>query len=310
LKNHVVKKVTKFPEGTAGKLSCVSGIVALIWFLATICSGLFATYSLTQTVLLTSLHWDGLKNQDADWSVPFPQVVFCAPPHGAITSIYCYQSQDWFGDKSPLTPVSVPAGSTVDPAWKCTGFNVNGTDIVDPTNTVFCKLNATENGRFHNETARVPPIRLYLDEPGTDDFIECENCVDGIDGTYMIENTTTLAFFEGDVIEEYATDDDDDTVIDYRTTATSMPTQPQLGEISNMDIVLGFYTRDVWEYKSIAQYQAQFAGEAFGHFILLAGGCGVFAYGLYLLLSKFLILLIVGDDTSTATSTEKRALLG
>jgi hypothetical protein len=79
-------------------------------------------------------------------------------------------------------------------------------------------------------------------QPGTNEFQQCENCLDGIDGTILAANTTTLAFFEADLVEADHIDDDDDTTVVYKTSFSRMPTQPQLGEASNMDAVFGFYT--------------------------------------------------------------------
>jgi len=315
LKNHVVKKVFKMPEGTSGKLSCVALFIAVCWFIASFSAGLFSTLPATKDMLITSMHWDGLNVTGQSWSVTFPQVVFCPTPGGVITDIQCFKSNSgWFDTKGlSLVPTTLRKGTDMNhPNWSCMGFNLDAQQITDPTMTMFCKMNSTDTGRYNNETGRVSPVRVYLDEPGTDDYLECENCVDGIDGTWLLEKTTTLAFFEADVVQsdQLPADDDDDTTVDYRTTANRMPTQPQLGEVCDMDVVLGFYTRDVWEFKGISEYASMFAGERFGDFVWLLGGCGVFAYGLYVVISTLLILLIVGDEQTGGSSTEKRALLG
>jgi len=307
LKNHVVKKVFSLPEGTSGKLSCVALLIAVIFFIASFCAGMFSTVSVTKNMVITSMHWDGLKSNNTEWSVGFPQVVFCPFfEHGVIVNITCKKANKVFDDKSVfMFPKDIMANNRT-----CKGYNTDGMQVTDVTMSMSCSMNTTDKGRYGNET-RIATVRVYIDSPGTTEFIDCQNCVDGIDGTLLPANTTTLAFFEADLIEADYTDDDDDTVVDYKTWSTRMPTQPQLGESSNMDIALGFYTMDVWEFKGVDKYAAQFAGDYFGDFVMLLGGCGIFSYGIYVFISTLLILLVVGDEqTGTGTSTEKRALLG
>jgi len=317
LKNHVVKKVFKMPEGKEGKISCAVAIGAFAFFLAAFFSGMLSTKSVEANLMITSLHWDALLHNQSQFDVGFPQVVYCPMgPWSSIVDIKCWKSnKGWYDTIAgmQLLPTDLKPGTEAEnPNWTCKGFNLDGKQVTDPTMTVFCQLNTTDKGRYQNETARVAPVRVFLDLPGTGEFVKCENCVDGIDGTFMLVNTTTLAFFEADIvtIPGIVDDDDDDTIVDYKTTSTSLPTQPQFGETTNMDIVVGFYTMDVWEFTQVGEYAAAFAGESWGRFVTLVGGAAIFSYGLYVLISTILVLLIIGDDASSGTSTEKRALLG
>lgn len=89
-----------------------------------------------------------------------------------------------------------------------------------------------------------------------------------------------------------------------------MPTQPQLGEISDMDAVFGFYSMDVWMFRNPSEFSTTFAGERFGRFVAFVGGLAIASWGLYACLNAFLVLLVVGEDGYAATSAgEKRSLL-
>lgn len=123
-------------------------------------------------------------------------------------------------------------------------------------------------------------------------------------GAVLVAKTTSLVFFQASVIEG-----DGISVVDYPTSLNRMPTQPQLGEVSDMDAVFGFFTKDVWTQRSPKEFSSSLAGESFSRFISFVGGVAIASWGLYAFLSTFLILLVVGDSGLAATGSEKRSLL-
>lgn len=102
----------------------------------------------------------------------------------------------------------VKSGRNGKPNWKCFGYNTDGKTIPSADYTVWCKMNSTNS---YNGTSWDGRVRVYVDLPGTKDFTECQNCVDGIDGTVLIKGTTTLGFYQANVVETKG-----EHVVDYR----------------------------------------------------------------------------------------------
>ena len=138
---------------------------------------------------------------------------------------------------------------------------------------------------------------MYIDKPGTAKFEGCQKCVTGIDGTLLVSQYATFAFFQAHAVWE--DDGDDDVVVDYQTQATRLPYQKQIVEEGSNDIsvVAGYFSKDVWVYQPPSNFRVAFAGEATSYFLAFVGGLGLVSYGLYSFLSGFLILLLVGDST-------------
>jgi len=267
------------PTNTAEVISCVSLIIGILFAVIAFFVAVASRNEFAPDRLLTSLVVKGMAQNPP--VAPIPQYTFC-PWLGktTITGIDCRSANHTHENAPQLSPVKL---------GDCYAFNQDGSQIPDYQQTLFCWINATTS----DSSASV--VRVYVDVPKTTAFSQCENCVDGVDGTLGVGGYFTAGFFQANIVDVL----NGQPVTDYKTSQNRLPLETRTdGKAwpADMAFLGGFFTSDVWKFQQPKDFQAAIAGEQFGHFTALVGGLGLVAWAIYACLSTTLILVVVGAE--------------
>jgi len=295
LKNYVAKKV-KPASGLAGILSCGALVAALVFALGTFLATVIrpSARDFFRSMEIISYDPDGY-NRTTGWVPPYPQLVFC-PLYdaGVISNMACWKSNHGLIDHmNPLTFTKFP--SKMYPKNTCWGVNTDGNSINDWHYTVTCSINSTNFNPDKNITW-AGRVRLYVDAPNATDYETCHYCTDGIDGTVIIPNYATLAFWQANIfLSRYNRTFHES--IDFKTEMTRLPYEPSLHETSDMIFSGGFFSPGIWFYdRPDVLNNNRFHGEEVAHQAAFIGAIGLVSYFLWSCLSSTLILLFVGEQ--------------
>jgi len=301
LKDYTINKVKPGP-GIAGKISCAMVFVAAIFVLGTYLGTAIrpGREEFFRALEVVSLLPTGMNQTiDANQSmIPYPQMVFCPMwKEGQINNMNCYKAHGhgFFDHLNNLTVVKMPSQYTSsNPNNVCWGYNTDGKAMPDWTWTVMCEINSTDVSGNVTWAGRV---RLYLDPTGAKDFEGCQYCIDGIDGTLLVQGYTTMAFWQ----TNYFAARYNHTLharIDYRAESNRLPYEPTLNQSSDMTFIGGFFTPAVWLYErpDVLREQGGFHGEEFAHRAAFFAALVLVSYFIWSCLSATIILLVVGEE--------------
>jgi len=294
--SYTLRKVK--PSGTAGVISCASLIIGVLFAVIAFSVAVFSRNDFAaQDHLLTSLVVNGMKQSPP--AVSYPQLTFCPFwKEGVISNIVCKESNR--SDHDMMTRTLLP--KIMNSTWTsakypnnvCHAYNFDGKQFASWDQTVMCAINSTNTDGTTSWPGRV---RVFIDTPGTTNFDGCDQCVDGIDGTLAVAGYFTAGFWQANVVD-VTFDDDDDGVVDYKTSSQRFPMEARAGRPVFDDIIFlgGFFSPHVWKFQKPSDFQAAISGEQFGHFTALVGGLGLVAWFIWSCLSTTLILLVVGAE--------------
>jgi hypothetical protein len=274
-------------------------LIAVIFFAAT----LIGTWSYDRGFgdhVVTSLAINGSNDEN----LPYPQITLCPfEDGGAIQNARCFSGHRLANGSRQGGPLL-----TFPIYDKCVTMNRNGSIPNSADYGVFCQVNATSAGTFHNKNYTWPGrVLVWVHEPGKDPR-HCTECIDGPNAVIVQSGSTGFIGWQAHVYDVFGVYS-----IDYRTTSNFYAIPPVFHdngmETSDMDFAMFYYTPDVLFYREPYALAAAIGGEQFGKFIVLVGAAGVVSYSIWWFIKTLLILLLLGKDALAATGGERDPLV-
>jgi len=305
LKDYVVAKVKPRP-GLGGKISCAVIVVALAFALGTFLGTVVhpGQRDFFRAMEIVTLDPNGMNGTVRP---PYPQAYFCPMwEEGSISGIQCYAVHNGAVGHTPLPSKTIDSQYTSkNPANKCIGFNTDGTAFAAWDWTIHCEINSTNtNSKGVSWDGRV---RLYLDAPGVSDFQECKYCVSGIDGTLIVQNYHTVAYWQANLFEAVRGRDMNRSLherVDYKVEYTRLPFNNARPTSSGMTFEGGFYSPAVWTYDrpDVVFKGSSFRGEEFVFRLAGLASLLLVSYYIWACLSSTVILVVVGEEGLSSSS--------
>jgi len=301
LKSYLVDKLRP-SAGLAGKISIVAFVAAAIFALGTFIGGLVhpGREEFLRGLEIMTLDPYGMNASTLlNNTIPFPQIVFCPLwKEGKILSANCWKAkgQGFVDHGNQLVPQLYPSKNY--PNNTCYYFNFNGKDMPDWTWTISCDINATDYNPQRN-VSWDGRVRVYVEVPGDRDFEDCQNCIDGIDGTIAIQGYKTLAFWQANYFA-YRFNNTVYDRVDYNTDSSRIP-YGQETEANGIKFLGGFYTPSVWVYDRpdvLFSGAQSFRAEEFAFRSAFLAAVLLVSYFLFACLRGTFVLLFVGEQTA------------